>query len=94
MDILAPTTRVVKPAHKPAPEPPAYTFTDAQWLAFRNGVQCSLMGYTGRELADLRGQWARVNRAAWDQGWQLAETMTRRADVQLALALRFGGMEE
>lgn len=88
METIVPRTTIERNG-KPAPVY-EHQFTAAQWSAFRNGVLASLMGYTDVQLWDLRNQWHKTNREAWDRGFGLMETMTGRADVQLALIMRFG----
>ena len=66
-----------------------HQFTAAQWTAFRNGALASLMGYTHVQLWDLRQQWAKCNREAWDIGNAFMDNMTGRADVQWALIQRY-----
>lgn len=95
MIVDVPTT-VVKSTRKPAPPAPVPTlaFLHGEWKAFQNGLLCSLLGYDGATLKDAREQWSRPHRWAWDTGHNVMTKLTARADVQLALTLRFGGMEE
>ena len=70
MDILAPVTRVVKTQPKPQPAPvPTLAFVQGEWKAFQNGMLCSLLGHTERDLKTARGQWSRPHRWAWDCGY-------------------------
>ena len=93
------TATVVKTQAQPklAPLPakaPALDFCLGEWRAFQNGMLCSLMGHDAAMLKTARESWSRPHRWAWDCGWNVTEKLTRRADVQLALAFRFGGLEE
>jgi hypothetical protein len=95
MDILAPVKRVVKTQPKPQPAPvPTLAFVHGEWRAFQNGMLASLLGHTEDQRREAREQWSRPHRWAWDCGYAVMSKLTRRADVQLALAFRFGGMEE
>ena len=95
MDILAPVTRVVKTQPKPQPAPvPTLAFVQGEWKAFQNGMLCSLLGHTERDLKTAREAWSRPHRWAWDCGYNIMNKLTARADVQWALAFRFGGLEE
>jgi hypothetical protein len=78
---------------KPAPVP-TLAFVQGEWRAFQNGILCSLLGHDEGALKTARESWSRPHRWAWDTGFAVMEKLTRRADVQLALTLRFGGMEE
>lgn len=78
---------------KPSQAEPTMAFNLGEWRAFQNGMLCSLMGYTQKKLAAARTQWSRPHRWAWDAGYNGIETLTSRADVQWALAMRLGGEE-
>ena len=89
MIVTVPTT-VVKPTHKPAPVP-ALAFVQGEWRAFQNGMLCSLLGHDAATLKTARESWSRPHRWAWDCGYAVLNKLTRRADVQLALWVRFNG---
>lgn len=92
MDILAPTTRVVKTQAKPQPVP-TLAFVQGEWRAFQSGMLCSLLGHTEAEQRISREQWSRPHRWAWDCGYAVVSKLTTRADVQMALWVRFNGGE-
>lgn len=84
-------TATITPTKTVATAPvPALAFSQVEWKAFENGLQCSLMGYTHDELRTARNQWSKGSRWAWDCGFNKAEKLMGRADVQLALVMRFG----
>lgn len=88
------TATVVKTQAKPKPAPvPTLAFVHGEWRAFQNGALCSLLGHDAATLKAAREQWSRPHRWAWDCGYSVTEKMFARADVQLALVLRFGGEE-
>ena len=89
------TATVIKTQPKPAPAPvPTLAFVHGEWRAFQNGMLSSLLGHDAATLKDARESWSRPHRWAWDCGFNVTEKLTARADVQLALAFRFGGLEE
>ena len=89
------TATVVKTQAKPQPAPvPTLAFVQGEWRAFQSGALSSLLGHTEAEQRISREQWSRPHRWAWDTGYAVMSKLTARADVQLALALRFGGLEE
>ena len=86
---------VVKAQPKPQPAPvPTLAFVQGEWRAFQNGMLSSLLGHTEADRKTAREQWSRPHRWAWDTGYAVMSKLTARADVQLALAIRFGGLEE
>ena len=88
------TATVVKTQAKPKPAPvPTLAFVMGEWRAFQNGMLCSLLGHDADHLRTAREQWSRPHRWAWDTGYAVVEKLTRRADVQMALWVRFGGGE-
>lgn len=95
MIVDAPVT-VVKSTRKATPPAPVPTlaFVLGEWKAFQNGLLCSLLGYDGATLKDAREQWSKGHRWAWDCGFNVTTKLMSRADVQLAMAFRFGRMEE
>lgn len=94
MDMIIPTTRVVKTAPKPQPTPvPTLAFVHGEWRAFQNGMLCSLLGHDDAALRTAREQRSKPHRWAFDCGHAVMTKLTARADVQLALALRFSGEE-
>ena len=95
MIIDVPTT-VVKSTRKAAPQPapvPTLAFLHGEWRAFQNGMLCSLLDHDADALKVAREQWSRPHRWAWDCGYNVCDKLMRRADVQTALVLRFGGKE-
>ena len=95
MDIVYHPATVVKTQPKPQPQPvPTLAFVQGEWRAFQSGALSSLLGHTEAEQRISREQWSRPHRWAWDCGYNVMSKMTARADVQWALALRFGGLEE
>ena len=93
-ETIIPQTEVRRQA-KPKPAPvPTLAFVQGEWRAFQNGMLCSLLGHTERDLKTAREAWSRPHRWAWDCGYNIMNKLTARADVQWALAFRFGGLEE
>ena len=92
MDIVYHPATIIKTQAKPQPEP-TLTFMRGEWRAFQNGMLCSLLGHDADHLRTAREQWSRPHRWAWDCGYNVIEKLTRRADVQLALWVRFNGGE-
>ena len=90
MDIVYHPATVVKTQAKPQPEP-TLTFMRGEWRAFQSGALSSLLGHTEAEQRISREQWSRPHRWAWDCGYNVMSKMTARADVQLALWVRFNG---
>ena len=89
------TATAVKTQAKPKPAPvPTLAFVLGEWRAFQNGMLCSLLGHTEADRKTARESWSRPHRWAWDTGYAVVEKLMSRADVQLALAFRFGGLEE
>lgn len=92
MDILAPTTTVIKTQAKPQAQPePTLTFMRGEWRAFQSGALSSLLGHTEADRKTAREQWSSPHRWAWDCGFAVMSKLTARADVQLALWVRFNG---
>ena len=93
-ETIIPQTEVRRQA-KPKPAPvPTLDFVQGEWRAFQNGMLCSFLGHDADHLKAAREQWSRPHRWAWDTGHAIVEKLMSRADVQLALAFRFGGLEE
>ena len=93
MDIVYHPATIIKTQAKPQPVP-TLAFVQGEWRAFQSGMLSSLLGHTEADRKTAREQWSRPHRWAWDCGYAVMSKLTRRADVQLALAFRFGGLEE
>ena len=90
-ETIVPQTEVRRNT-KPQPAPvPTLAFVQGEWRAFQSGALSSLLGHTEAEQRISREQWSRPHRWAWDCGYAVVEKLTRRADVQMALWVRFNG---
>ena len=85
MDILAPTTRVVKtrPAPKSAPQTPTeptLTFTMSQWSALWNGALAELLlQQDGEDPRVLRSQWDAASQGDFDEGRAMLRSLLTEA---------------
>lgn len=93
MDIVYHPATIIKTQAKPATEP-IRIFHLGEWRAFKDGCVSSLVGHTAAQRDEARGSWSKAHRWAFGAGVNLMDKLTSRADVQWALALRFGGLEE
>lgn len=92
-ETIVPQTEVRRNT-KPQPAPvPTLAFVQGEWRAFQNGMLSSLLGHTEAEQRISREQWSRPHRWAWDCGYAVVSKLTTRADVQMALWVRFNGGE-
>ena len=91
MDIVYHPATVVKTQTKPAE--PVRSFYLGEWRAFQNGLLCSLLGHTTAQRDEGRASWSKAHQWAFDAGAHLMDKLMSRADVQMALWMRFGGGE-